>query len=132
VIAEAEKNLEQIMADGWHATPIDYDNVRFINTGREPFIRLQIEWSDAYNTGVGRVRNVGYVMVSIYTPKGAHIANSGKYADDINKLYQRATTIKGLTIMPGKVQRVGDRKQWYQRNLLVPFFYDVCTDEAYS
>ena len=122
---EAEQIIETALQNGWHLTEIDFDNVQFNSSLGTPYVSCNIEWYDAYGAGPTKVRNAGYISLSVFVPlnMGSRIAT--KFIDELNSLFQ-GLRIGNLHIKPGQVQRVGERDGWYQKSLSVPFYYDYC------
>jgi len=127
MITEAEQAIEVALETGWTKTPIDWDNVQFIPQKGVPYIRMQIEWYDAVSAGPFRVRESGYVMFSVFVPVQKGTRYQADLIDNLKKLFL-SLKISGFTFKPSRVQRVGENRGWYQRNLLVPFDYQYCKE----
>jgi len=127
MIEEAEQLIETALQVGWSETPIDWDNVRFIPVKGQPYIRLQIEWYDAAGAGPHRVRESGYVLISVFVPLSMGTRYQARMIDDLKTIFLNLR-VTGLQFKPSRVQRVGENRGWYQRNLIVPFDYNYCRE----
>jgi hypothetical protein len=125
MIESLEHILEKFLQDNWTATPIAFDNVQFNEVRDIPFIRMQTEWADSYYAGVNRERFEGYIFITIYVAANQGIKESAELADEIINLY-KALTEPHLIIKAARNVRIGQIKEWYQRNVVIPFQYDNC------
>jgi len=127
MIEEAEKAIEIIIQSSWNDTPVDWDNVTFVPTKGNSYIRVQIEWIDAFGAGPGRTRETGYVMVSFFVPVSDGTRFQAKLIGKMSKIFSQVR-VSGMQFKPSRVQRVGENRGWFQRNLLIPFEYTYCKE----
>jgi hypothetical protein len=129
IYEDAERIIELTLQTHWTKTPIDFDNVPYDSRHGQAFVRLQIEWYDGESIGPMRHRYGGYIMLSVFVPGKIGSRLSAQYIDQLQAIFY-GLKHEHLQILPGRVQRVGDNREWYQRNLLIPFTYDYCKEVA--
>ena len=127
MITEAEQAIEVALESQWTKTPIDWDNVQYQPLQGEPYIRMQMEWYDSVSAGPNRVRESGYVMLAVFVPVHYGTRYQADLIDNLKRIFL-GLRISGLTFYPSRLQRVGENRGWYQRNLLVPFDYNYCKE----
>ena len=127
MIEEAEQIIETALQIGWTDSPVDFDNVQFNPVKGQPYIRMQIEWFDAAGAGPHRIREDGYVLLHIFVPVHMGTRFQAKMIDKLKILFMNLR-ITGMHFKPSRVQRVGENRGWYQRNLIVPFDYNYCRE----
>lgn len=123
---QADTIITERLQSNWVATPIDFDNVRYVPTKGTPFVRLQTMWAETSLVSVtGRARGIGYIDIDIFVPYNTGTSIISEMADNIAALYNRYRE-DGLECEVATTQRIGEREEWYQLKVTVPFKYDEC------
>jgi hypothetical protein len=123
---EAVRYIETHLSDNWVLTPIDFDNAPFESNAGEAFLRCQVEWASTEQIGVGgRYRGEGIVLISVFSPANSGSRNANEMADDIAAMFN-LYQYNGLKCRFASTMRIGQYREWYQINVIVPFQYDDC------
>ncbi len=118
--------IEKRLADNWVTTKIASDGMEFNPVRGVSYVRLQTEWADTNQISIGGMeRGIGYIMVSVFTPHGKGSRPALVLADELRLLYNKWISGK-LSFGVARIIRVGEKDEWYQVNVLVPFKYDEC------
>ena len=114
------------LVSNWTETPIDFDNVDYNPSSGVPFVRLQIEWTsnDVISIG-GRERGEGYIDLSLFIPANTGTQHVAGMADRLKLIFDKWDT-GALKFKVGRKIRVGQKEEWYQEKVLVPFTFDEC------
>lgn len=128
---DAQILLEKKFADGWGNTiPCAFTNVPFSQPAGGKFVRFNIIPGDGSTASLGDsklVRQLGVVMLQIFTAKNAGNKDANVLADaGAVILRNKQWTQNGMTVntrAPYR-QEVGERRDYYQVNLIVPFQVD--------
>jgi len=123
---DVERAVDTVIQGGWTDTPVFFDNQTPKPTLGNPYIDIEVNWSDGNQIGIKKHRQSGYIVVSVYTNKGAETGLSGRLLDKMEQLLITGPWPSGLRLNTAHVERVGERESWYQRDLIVPFDYDFC------
>lgn len=118
--------IEDRLRTLWTDTLIDWDNVEFTPVRGTPFVRLQIEWTDAIVTSIGgRNRGEGYINLSAFIPSNTGTESISTTCDDLATIFNKWDT-GNLRFKIARTVRIGEQQQWYRRDVIVPFTYDEC------
>lgn len=132
MFSDANSIIERRLDANWTATPIQYDNVRYIPAIGTAFIRMQIEWATANVVSIGgRIKAEGYVLLSIFTPAGEGTSVPLGYADTLASLFNMYHE-DAIKLLAAVINRVGMQKEWFQVNVEIPFSYDACVTPTYG
>lgn len=141
---EATANaLRDHFKDAWTIVeehiPIEFEGVDFsppdpnpspaIAEGEEnepAYLRFTMLDGDGRQVSFGasrRWRNVGVLVVSIFTPLGAGDGRARELADEAATIL-RGITVSGVTLQAPGLRRIGKSGPWLQHNLNTPYFFD--------
>ncbi len=127
--ATARRDIEKRMQDNFATLPVSYDNVNFTppssgnSSGWVAFHILE-EDSNRINIGLsGTHRMIGSIIAAIYVPLNTGTNSIRGYADDIAAIF-RDKQFSGITCREAKVTNQGEIKEWYQLDVLIPFYWD--------
>lgn len=118
------KLIEETFTDAWSGTtPIAYGNVPFKRPPHGPYVRITVLFMESENAALGKaVRDNGFAVIQIFTPKKEGERNNLVLADQANVVFQNKTFGK-LTFYAGSVNQVGETEGYLQSNVSIPFFY---------
>ncbi|WP_420562617.1 phage tail terminator-like protein [Thalassobaculum sp.] len=127
---EARAALEGLVASGWSATPVAYENVAFTPpAGLAPWIRLALESGETVQASFGgtprRFRCTGTLKVAIHVARGTGTAGAYRLADQIGGLIA-AASIPGLALeAAGTASEAGqDDGPYFRLTVAIPFRHD--------
>jgi hypothetical protein len=121
-----QKLIEKRLRDNWTFTEIDWDNVRFNPTRGTAWIRCRVDWSASESRAAGpRVHSEGFVLISIFVPAEQSVIPGVSLAEEVHRLFS-LWQVGDLTMRAAHTERVGQVKEWYQLNVVVPFYYNEC------
>ena len=124
----AQQALENRMSALWTATPLQYDNTKFVPPVNAPWVRMAILDGDSSQISLGgsnrTVRAVGLLTFQIFSPAASGGRISSRLVDQLTALW-RMVTVGGILFRTPSVTRVGDAGNgWYQVNVSIPFQRD--------
>lgn len=121
-----ENAIETHLFDNWNNTGIDFDNVNFKPSNGVPFIRLQIEWVNSEQISIGGLdRNYGYVNISVFVEKNISNQLINNYLDELKELFSKKQ-LGNIKFKTATVKRRGSNRNWFRKDLIVPFQVDEC------
>lgn len=125
---EAERiAIESRFNTNWTTTTKAFDNIPFKPpTNGDGWARLTIldGKSDQVSLNTDPThRRVGVITVQIFVPKGTGTITVRTYADSIAAIFRNAV-FSGIVCRSPFLVRVGQTGEWYQMNVIVPFFID--------
>lgn len=124
---EAEhKAIEARLENNWTETAIAFDNIEFQEQGREEFIRLTILDGASKQASLEDkplYRNIGLIAIQIFVRPGSGLQRAEKLGDMLAEIY-RGAQFSGITCKAPQYQRVGEKENWFQVNLNIPFYMD--------
>jgi len=115
------------------ATPVQMPNVKF-NTPDTEWVRLNVaqassRWASFGDPDNNTERNLGQVMVQIFTPSGEGEGRGLELADQVRSIFRSwrdpASGVRFL--VPPYARVIGVDKKWYQINVVAPFQFDDFT-----
>lgn len=135
VFEPARVMIETIFKNGWSTrTPIKYENVFFNQPANLEWVSISIRWGESQQVSIGpttrRVeRNVGVVMLQLFSPKGDGRKRQNENIDFAAALFRLSTQYdetNGIEIefRTPQVTYVGESKELLQDNLTIPFQLD--------
>ena len=123
--------IENRFSTFWgETTDIEYDNI-VESTQRDktlPWVRLTIVNGDSFHSGIGtdaqQFRNLGRIIVQIFIPIGRGTSDADVLADSIISDW-RGAKFNGVNCGVPQVVRVGQSGDWFQKNVSIPFRWEV-------
>jgi len=114
------------LASNWYKTEIAEDNTPDLNEIGKSYIAPSLDWTDARAIAIGGAgKSSGYIKIEIYTPAKVGAGEALDLVDEIANLFNNYNK-EGLICKRARPQRVGQKKEWYVWNVLIPFTYSIC------
>lgn len=104
---------------------IEFPNVP-IDTPSTQWFRLTINLAPSAQVAMGatkRFRHTGVISVSVFTPKNESSIEAYQYADTIATAL-RNQSFDGVQALVPSVTPVGNSNEWFQLNVVTPFYFD--------
>lgn len=116
--------IEAKLTIGWAATtPITWDNVDRIPTPGTDFIACLMSCVNTETKGLTCQRESYIVTIEVYTPHGEGTTGNMVLADTLTAMF--FNYISGnLTVNKVRTERIGDKEEWHQRNVIIELTYD--------
>lgn len=126
---QVQQLIEQRLAAQLPDVSIAWDNVEFIPQVGTPFIRPTITQTETELTAgtvdAGNWREHGLITIQIFTSKNtgarANASLSDRVGDSLRGYY-----IDRLHVGGPRAVRVGQDGEWFQSNVMIPFYFDNC------
>jgi len=116
--------LETRLNSEWGAsTVIFWDDSNKVPKTGVPYIRCTLDGIDSENLSITCVRDFDLLTIQVFTPKGAGAGANLLLCDELVRIF-RNYAISTLLCFKVVNERVGNYKEWYQRNVII----DVQTD----
>lgn len=123
---EVTNLIEGRFLSEWDGDNVQYDNVQYRPVVGQPFVRLNIQWVDTNIVSIGgRIKAEGYVQVGVFIPSNTSTVSALKMADQVGNIFNKWQS-GNLIFTVARIIRVGNFKEWYQVNVLIPFTYAKC------
>lgn len=130
-----ENSIKSRLKERWTETPIQFENEMFSRKNGVAYIRPQIEISSAVSAGVfkqegiskRKVNATGFVLISVFVPLKEGTARISRFCEEL-KNSMSFWTDGPLSCGRGVTRRVGQRPEWYQRNIIIDFKYQGCEE----
>lgn len=120
------------LQDNWDevAIPVAWDGVEYEPVRGQSFIRLVVTQTESVLTtaaspGKGNYREHGLITVQVFTEWTQGAVVNANVADMVTDLF-RGYTVDRLFCQEARINRIGQREEWYQANVLIDFYYDNC------
>lgn len=108
--------IETRLQDNWVLTEIDYDGVRYVPRKGVSFISPMISEVPARQKGFKCISRTYTLLVEVRVPKNTGTATINSYCDALKTLLEGYEE-GNFYCMAGEAARVGNSKQWYQKNV---------------
>ncbi len=87
------------------------------------WMRVTVRFDESENAALGKlIRYPGRVIVQVFAPKGKGTGASLRISEAVAALFQNQT-FGHLTFYAGSIIQAGQREQYIQHNVYIPFFY---------
>lgn len=119
---------EKILAD-LSDLDIAWDNVEHTPTRGTPFIRPIItQTANVLTAGTaqsGNYREHGLITIQVFTQAKKGARENQSLATRVGNVL-RGYSVDRLYCMGPETRRVGERDEWFQSNINIPFYFDNC------
>jgi len=124
--AKITKSIEERMKVNWSLTPVEYDNIDFLEVAGQSFIRLRIHTPNKQRIAIGGLERVtGYIDGSIFVPSNSSRENIDILVDEFSKIFELWDDGE-IEFKLARINRVGQVNEWYQLQVIIPFTFDTC------
>jgi hypothetical protein len=112
--------IEGMLNSGWATTDIAWDNVEYVPTIGQSYVILNVLPGEDQSSTVQSYKQIGLVIIQIFTPVDVGTAVARGYADTLAGIFRRVTQ-SGINFRMPTFTQVGERDSWYQINVSIPY-----------
>lgn len=116
--------VEELLEDNWSTTDIAWDGVEYSPTPGTSWVRLTVLPGEDQFLTLDNYRQVGLVIIQIFTPENQGSTTARGYADTITGIFRNVKQSGVLFRMP-TTSRHGISEGWYQMNISIPYWREA-------
>lgn len=114
--------IETRLQDNWIETQIDWDNIRFNPKRGDAFISPIISEDESEIKGINCIKRKYTLLIEVRVSKNSGTALVNSYATQLKNLFEGYAE-DNFYCLKGRTERVGNSKQWHQRNVILQCRY---------
>lgn len=114
--AIVRKIIENRLKDNWVLTPIDLENFRFVPKRGISFISVVLSEDDSTKNGFQCTKRIYSLIIEVRVPKNTGSTTMDSYCTLLKELFEGHSE-GNFNCFTGHSARVGNSRQWYQKNV---------------
>lgn len=126
-------DIETLFTNEWTVehpdVPIEYDNSDHDPGENETYVTLIVLPARASQIELGKptnnYRHWGNIVVQVHTPRDLGSGRARELADTASGIFRSRHFGAGIIVQTPVVERVGEVEQYYQVNVVAPFWRDA-------